>query len=71
MRRSTPDLSLITVSQLAAYLQVTRQTIWRWVKEGRLPPPQRIGARSSRWTPGQLAGVIPGLAPGGQPPEKA
>jgi len=39
----------VTDKFLSEYYQVSRVTIWRWVKIGRLPAPQKIGANSSRW----------------------
>lgn len=36
--------------QVAAYLGIrSRDTIWRWTREGRLPEPIKIGANSTRW----------------------
>ena len=35
--------------ELAARYRVTRQTIWRWVREGVMPPPLRIGKAATRW----------------------
>jgi len=29
-------------------------TVWRWCKDGRLPPPVRLGARATRWRVGDL-----------------
>ena len=34
---------------LADYYEVSRCTIWRWTKIGKLPPPQKIGGNSTRW----------------------
>ena len=34
---------------LAARYQVTRQTIWRWVREGNFPPPIQLGKAAVRW----------------------
>ena len=34
---------------LADYYEVSRCTIWRWSKSGRLPPPERIGENCTRW----------------------
>ena len=30
-------LELLTVAEAAAYLRVSRATLWRWCQEGRLP----------------------------------
>ncbi|WOJ95795.1 hypothetical protein R0137_11130 [Congregibacter brevis] len=29
--------------------EVSRQTIWRWAKIGKLPSPRKIGDNTSRW----------------------
>jgi excisionase family DNA binding protein len=39
---------LITVQTVAQMLAVSDRTVWRLLKEGRLPKPLRIG-RSVRW----------------------
>ena len=35
--------------QLAERYGVTRQSIWRWVREGVMPRPLRIGKAATRW----------------------
>ena len=39
---------------LAARYEVSRSTIWRWVREGRLPKPLKING-STRWSSEQLS----------------
>lgn len=34
---------------LAEYFEVSRATIWRWVKIGKLPAPEKIGDNCTRW----------------------
>jgi prophage regulatory protein len=34
---------------LANRYDVTRQSIWRWVREGKFPQPVKIGASTTRW----------------------
>ena len=34
---------------LARYFDVSRQRIWIWSKEGKLPSPQKHGAATTRW----------------------
>lgn len=34
---------------LAERYQVSRQTIWRWVREGHLPKPVKLATGSTRW----------------------
>lgn len=40
---------------------VSRCTVWRWAKEGRLPPPVKIGPSITRW---RLSEVIEKLEGG-------
>lgn len=34
---------------LADYYSVSRCTVWRWSKIGKLPQPQKIGENCTRW----------------------
>tara|TARA_R110000772_G_scaffold58539_4_gene132557 strand:+ start:32727 stop:32939 length:213 start_codon:yes stop_codon:yes gene_type:complete len=34
---------------LAEYFEVSRCTIWRWAKTGKLPPPVKLGENTTRW----------------------
>jgi excisionase family DNA binding protein len=45
----TPDtsLGLLTVAEAAAALRISKPTIWRWIREGRLHP-VRLGRRVVR-----------------------
>ena len=36
------DTTYLTVKEIAAELRVTKQVVWRWIREGRLPA-LRIG----------------------------
>lgn len=36
-------------TQLAKHLGIGRATIWRWIKEGRFPPPVRFSENCVRW----------------------
>lgn len=39
-----------TDKQLAQRYLVSRQTIWRWVKEEKFPSPIRLSKSCTRWT---------------------
>ena len=41
--------SFYSDKQLAERYGVTRQSIWRWVREGHMPKPMRIGLAATRW----------------------
>ena len=34
---------------LARFFDCTRKTIWTWSREGKLPPPDKIGPNTTRW----------------------
>jgi prophage regulatory protein len=33
----------------AGYLPISKPTVWRWVKEGRLPKPISLGPKVTAW----------------------
>lgn len=41
--------AFLTDEEVARRFRVTRQTIWRWAGEGRLPSPLRLSPGTSRW----------------------
>ena len=45
-----PDSALISVRQLEALAQRSRVSMWRDVRDGRLPAPVKLGPNSIRWT---------------------
>ena len=46
---SKQSLQYISDKQLSERLEVSRQTIWRWVREGNLPKPIKLGSNCTRW----------------------
>lgn len=40
---------LVRLTDLCEQLAVSRGTIYRWLSEGKFPPPVRIGNRAVRW----------------------
>jgi predicted DNA-binding transcriptional regulator AlpA len=46
---NTTAPAYLTDSQVGDRYCVTRCTVWRWVKAGRLPAPVRLSDRCSRW----------------------
>jgi predicted DNA-binding transcriptional regulator AlpA len=47
MREQTPHY--LTDNQLAARLQISRNSVWRLVKTGQLPQPIKLFASTTRW----------------------
>lgn len=46
---SKQSLNYISDKELSKLLEVSRQTIWRWVREGHFPAPVRLGPSCTRW----------------------
>jgi len=44
--------------ELAEQLGVARGTIWRWVREGRLPKPIKLTAGTSVWKADDVAAAL-------------
>jgi len=67
-------LCLIRPGQLARLLDVDHSTIWRWAKNGVLPPPRQIGPAVHGWPEDEIAQLIerrrraPAPAPVSKPP---
>lgn len=48
-RPHTPPKKWASDQYLADYYEVSRCTIWRWVKLGKLPAPEKIGPNTTRF----------------------
>lgn len=48
----------VTPRHLAQHFGVSPQTILNWVKQGRIPAPQRINARVFRWPYAVVAPIL-------------
>ena len=46
---SKQALHYLSDKQLSELLEVSRQTIWRWVREGSFPAPVKLGSNCTRW----------------------
>jgi len=46
---SLPETGYVSAKTLAAALETSRSTIWRWSKSGRLPQPYRLSEGTTRW----------------------
>lgn len=44
-----PEIKWLSDKDLATRYGVSRATVWRWVREGHLPAPRKIGQSTSRW----------------------
>ena len=48
----------LTDKEIAQALGISRMTVWRWAKAGRLPQPRKLGIRTTRWDSGEIQAVI-------------
>jgi excisionase family DNA binding protein len=56
-----PDCALVSDKTVAALLEISKPTVWRWVREGRLPKPRKIGPNITRWEVGPLREALAAL----------
>lgn len=48
------DEQYLTTKEVARLLRISVRTVWRWVKQRRLPGPVRFTSACPRWHVGQL-----------------
>lgn len=53
-----PPSAQVPASTLAALLDVSQITIWRWSKTGRLPAPRKFGPGTTRWNVGEVRAAL-------------
>lgn len=46
MSDTTPTKKLISAREVAAFYGISLSTLWRWIKQGHLPAPVKIGRRT-------------------------
>jgi predicted DNA-binding transcriptional regulator AlpA len=51
----------LTLENLVAIYRVSRRTIWRWVAEGKIPPPYAVTRRVRRWKASEIQEHLAGL----------
>jgi len=59
------DNILLSDRELAAQLRVSRASIWRWVRMGKLPQPILIGERTRRWRSTDIEALLESSQPTG------
>ena len=52
----------LTDKEIAKALGISRMSVWRWTKAGRLPQPRKIGANSTRWDSVEVMAAIRKMA---------
>lgn len=51
-------LGLLTVNEVCRYMKVSRNTLKKWIKDGRFPPPLIDCERCHRWSYDDLSKLI-------------
>jgi excisionase family DNA binding protein len=54
--------NLLTIADICDYLQITRTTALKWVADGKLPPPIRLGVKTHRWRFQEIEGALEKLS---------
>ena len=67
LKEAFPEVGKVRVPQIAAHLGIGQSTWWLYVKDGRVLPPVKYGARVSVWD----ADYVRGLADSGIPAKAA
>jgi len=49
-----PDSAYVREPVVAAILSCSHATLWRWVKDGRIPSPRKLSPRVTAWNVGEL-----------------
>jgi predicted DNA-binding transcriptional regulator AlpA len=44
--------------ELAAFFKISRVSVWRWAREGRLPAPRKLGPNTTRWDADEVREVL-------------
>ena len=55
-----PDSALMNVREISFLSGKSTATLWRDVKDGRLPKPHKIGPKSPRWSVGDVRRFLEG-----------
>ena len=48
----------LTQTEASQYLSISKTTLWRWIKAGRLPRGETFGGRTPFWTKTQLDSFV-------------
>jgi prophage regulatory protein len=55
-----PTRRYLRAQELATMLAVHRSTLWRWVQDGHLPRPVRLGPNTVAWDSNQIEAWLAG-----------
>lgn len=55
---SLPSSAFVRLPTVCALLAISQPTAWRWVKDGRLPKPRKLGPRITGFNVGDLRRLL-------------
>jgi predicted DNA-binding transcriptional regulator AlpA len=55
---SLPSAGFVDLPVVCALFSCSRATVWRRVRQGQLVAPHRIGARTTRWSVGEIRDAL-------------
>ena len=58
-----PDAAHVRLPAVVALFGISRATVWRWVKEQRIPAPKHFGVRVSAWSVRELRAALNAASP--------
>jgi prophage regulatory protein len=57
-----PNSANVRVPVVAAWYGCSRDTVWRWARNGLIPQPKKIGPRVTAWNVGELRAALGGAS---------
>ena len=48
----------LTDKEVGKALGISRMSVWRWAKAGRLPQPRKLGGNTTRWDSAEVQAAI-------------
>ncbi len=58
---SLPSAGYVDLQVVCALFSCSKATVWRRVRQGQLVAPHRIGARTTRWSVGEIRVALAGI----------
>jgi predicted DNA-binding transcriptional regulator AlpA len=56
-----PDSAQIKLALVCVLFGISKATVWRWSKDGRLPKPRKLSPGVTRWNVGEIRAVLKSL----------
>jgi predicted DNA-binding transcriptional regulator AlpA len=57
-----PDAAHVRFPVVATLYATSPSNVWRWVKDGRIPKPRKLGPQTTVWNVGDLRKALAGLS---------